>query len=79
MFLFQSHVNFVIGLVCSVFRVSMAVKACRQTPPNHPNTPKHPLNEHLPPKITNKQENVKNKNSATPQRRPSVTSFLHTF
>jgi hypothetical protein len=41
-------------------------KAPRQTPPNHPNTPKHPLNDSSPPNITNKQENVKTKNLATP-------------
>jgi hypothetical protein len=27
-------------------------KAHRQTPPNHPNMPKHPLNQHSPSNIT---------------------------
>jgi hypothetical protein len=41
-------------------------EAHRQHLPNHPNMPKHPLNEHSHPNITNKQENVKTKNLATP-------------
>jgi hypothetical protein len=46
----------------------MAIRPPDKPPPNHPNMPKLPINEHSPPNITNKQENVKTKNLATPYR-----------